>query len=239
MSKYTTEVRFICESNSGLSEVGMGNKVDAVIDASWDKIFTTQCEFFDESYRSVLCKKILKHFYLREIGSETVGIWKMWMNTKLEEIMPYYNQLYKSALLEFDPLKDYSLERSHKKTGVNDKSGNSDTSETSSSNVNSSATERNLYSDTPQGGVNGLENESYLTNARKVTDENSSSGSGNSKVGVDYTENVNTTEDYTEKVIGKISGGSYSKLLSEFRDTFINIDMMVIKEFEDLFMCLW
>ena len=100
MSKYTTEVRFICESNSGLAESKGCDNVNEVLEKSWNKIFTTNCAFFDEAYRSVLCKKILKHYYLREIGSETVGVWKLWMNTKLEEIMPYYNQLYESAKIE-------------------------------------------------------------------------------------------------------------------------------------------
>ena len=239
MSKYTTEVRFICESKSGLTESKGCDNVDEVLKNSWDKIFTTACTFFDETYRSVLCKKILKHYYLREIGTETVGVWKLWMNTKLEEIMPYYNQLYRSALLEFDPLKDYSVERTHKRTGVNDKTGNTDTSENSSGSSSVNSTYRELFSDTPQGGLNGLENETYLTNATKRTSEQSSNSTVTNKSGTDYTESVNSTEDYTEKVAGKVSGVSYSKMLNEFRETMLNIDMKVINEFEELFFGLW
>lgn len=239
VSKYTTEVRFICESKSGLAESKGCDNVDEVLEKSWNKIFTTNCTFFDEAYRSVLCKKILKHYYLREICSETAGIWKLWMNTKLEEIMPYYNQLYKSALLEFDPLKDYSVERTHKRTGTDGKTSSTDTSENSSGTSSNSSTYRELYSDTPQGGLNGLESESYLTSATKRTNEDSSNSSVTSKSGTDYTENVNSTEDYTEKVAGKISGTSYSKMLSDFRETMLNIDMKVINEFEELFFGLW
>lgn len=239
MSKYTTEVRFICESKSGLTESEGCDNVDEVLENSWNKIFTTTCTFFDETYRNVLCKKILKHYYLREIGAETAGVWKLWMNTKLEEIMPYYNQLYRSALLEFDPLKDYSVERTHKRTGVNDKTGNTDTSENSNGNSSVNSTERELFSDTPQGGLNGLENETYLTNATKRTSEQSSNSTVTNKSGTDYTESVNSTEDYTEKVAGKVSGTSYSKMLNEFRETMLNIDMKVINEFEELFFGLW
>lgn len=239
MSKYTTEVRFICESKSGLSESKGCDNVDEVLEKSWNKIFTTNCTFFDETYRSVLCKKILKHYYLREICSETVGIWKLWMNTKLEEIMPYYNQLYKSALLEFDPLKDYSVERTHKRTGIDGKTSSTEVSENSSGSSSNNVTDRELYSDTPQGGLNGLESESYLTSARKNTSESGSNSSVTSKSGTDYTESVNSTEDYTEKVAGKVGGSSYSKMLNEFRETMLNIDMKVINEFEELFFGLW
>ena len=74
MSKYTTEVRFICESKSGLEVSGGSGDVDNIIANSWNKIFTSKAPFFDEEYRSVLCQKILKHYYLREICCETVGI---------------------------------------------------------------------------------------------------------------------------------------------------------------------
>ena len=118
MSKYTTEVRFICETKAGLDESKGAGNVDNILTNSWDKIFTTNCTFFDNNYRSVLCKKILKHYYLREIAAETVGVWLLWMNTKLEEIMPYYNQLYESALIEYDPLKDINYQKQH--SGTND-----------------------------------------------------------------------------------------------------------------------
>ena len=88
MSKYTTEVRFICESKSGLEMSGGSSDVDKIIANSWNKIFTSKVTFFDEAYRSVLCQKILKHYYLREICSETVGIWTLWMNTRLEVFKP-------------------------------------------------------------------------------------------------------------------------------------------------------
>ena len=48
MSKYTTEVRFICESKSGLSESKGFGSVDEVLNGSWDKIFTSKVSFFDE-----------------------------------------------------------------------------------------------------------------------------------------------------------------------------------------------
>ena len=227
MSKYTTEVRFICESLSGLEESKGFSNIDTIINNSWDQIFTTNVTFFDPTYKSVLCKKILKHYYLREICSETVGIWKLWMNERLENIMPYYNQMYESQLLVFDPLKDVNVTRTYNKEtdGTENTTG---TSEGTSNNTN-----RDLYSDTPQGAITGLENENYLTNARKVTDNGTTTG--------EYENNrdANTTEEYVETLLGKHGSGTYSKMLQEFRETFLNIDAMVIEEFSDLFFGLW
>lgn len=279
MSKYTTEVRFICESKSGLEESKGASSVDEVIANSWSKIFTSKVSFFDETYRSVLCQKILKHYYLREIGAETVGIWMLWMNTRLEEIMPYYNQLYESAKIEFDPMHDVDLTRKHERnvdgtskedgtrtdntTGKRTLTGNRDTDSTGSSTRNTTSgsdeTKRDLYSDTPQGAITGLENENYLTNARKIT--NNVNGTGNEEAnttentGTNYSEtedttgkvdgitsntgSSSTTEDYLETITGKQGTESFSSLLNKFRETFLNIDMQVIEEFSDLFFGLW
>lgn len=287
MSKYTTEVRFICESKSGLENSKGCDDVDEILSNSWNKIFTTKAEIFDENYRAVICKKILKHYYLREICSETVGIWKLWLNTRLEEILPYYNQLYKSALLEFNPLYDVNITRTHNRTIDENKTENGTSTETntdkntgsgtrdntaSGTNKNSgtssvsdsgSSNSKDLYSDTPQGALTGVETETYLTNARKIsntdssTSESSNSGSGeykdignvkysdtsdrtNTKNGSNSnTGTMNNTEEYLETVSGKQGSGSYSGMLKEYRDTFLNIDRMVIAEFDDLFFGLW
>lgn len=287
MSKYTTEVRFICESKSGLENSKGCDDVDEILNNSWNKIFTTKTEIFDENYRAVICKKILKHYYLREICSETVGIWKLWLNTRLEEILPYYNQLYKSALLEFNPLYDVNITRTHNRTIDENKTENGTSTETntdkntgsgtrdntaSGTNKNSgkssvsdsgSSNSKDLYSDTPQGALTGVETEKYLTNARKIsntdssTSESTNSGSGeykdtgnvkysdtsdrtNTKNGSNSnTGTLNNTEEYLETVSGKQGSGSYSRMLKEYRDTFLNIDRMVIAEFDDLFFALW
>lgn len=227
MSKYTTEVRYICEQKAGLEESVGFDRIDFVIANSWNKIFTTKCSFFDEDYRSVLCAKILKHYYTREIGVETVGLWQLWMNRRLEEIMPYYNQLYKSAQLEFNPFHDvdYYREGNRQNDGTSETNG-------SSTNKQDNVT-RDLYSETPQGALNGVESETYLTDARKVMQDNEANNTYNDN------NTTNTTEDYLEHVYGKMGTINYSKLLNEYRTTLLNIDMQIIEEFSDLFMGLW
>lgn len=247
MSKYTTQVRFICESKSGLEVSGGSGDVDNIIAGSWNKIFTSKAPFFDEAYRSVLCSKILKHYYMREICCETVGLWTLWMNTRLEEIMPYYNQLYESAKIEFNPMHDVDLTREHKRTENETGSRNRDTNITSNGTTNrttnSDENKKDLYSDTPQGALTGVENETYLTNARKITDNaevnNTEKNASDYSDKEETTSNVDTTEDYLETLVGKQGTESFSSLLNKFRETFLNIDMLVIEEFSDLFFGLW
>lgn len=59
---------------------------------------------FDERYRPVLNQKILNHYRFYEIGSETPDKFRYYLNIQMDEIMPYYNQLYRSELIQFDPL---------------------------------------------------------------------------------------------------------------------------------------
>lgn len=275
MSKYTTQVRFICENSAGLLDSAGYGDVNSIIQRAIPKVFNFDFPIYDESYRNVLCTKILKHYYTREIGMETVGLWKLRLDTKLNEIMPYYNQLYKSAIIEFNPMHDIDMTTEY----TRDNDGTTDVTESSTSNENKNitrektdtnkttakstttssedGTSRDLFSDTPQGGLTGLENNNYLTNARKITTDNSADSSSNGE----YNENksgsesvddvtaktgnntgkttVTTTEEYIQTIRGKSAGASYSKRLMEFRETFLNIDMQVIHELSDLFMGLW
>lgn len=256
MSKYTTEVRFICETSAGLTESVGYSGIDEVLEKARDKVFDFDFPIFDESYRAVLENKILKHYYTREIGAESVGLWKLWLNTRLNEIMPYYNKLYESELIKFNPMYDADLTTDYKKTdnGGHSKSGSFSETDGSSGTISRTTQDAqkndhwDYYSDTPQGGVNGLANNTYLTNARHITDDgtgstSTTSGTDSSTVtkNGNNSENgtINNVEDYLHHVVGKTGGVSYSKLLSEFRDTFLNIDMMIIGELKDLFMNLW
>lgn len=299
MSKYTTEVRYICEHFSGLSESVGFNDVEQVIKNCLPKVFDFNFPIFDESYRSVLETKILRHYYTREIGLETVGLWKLKLNTKLNEIMPFYNQLYKSELIEFNPLYDVELTRERKIQGTGTKDtengesrkgeSHANTSQTSTNDVtengmdkgtvngtadgtqnqNTSGNGTNMYSDTPQGAITDLQAGKYLTNAtvdsatntfggashdstsqtsdNTRNNETQTDGSVDGSNDSDYSSSMdgysnttlNNTEDYLERVIGSNGGESFSKRLSDYRSTFINIDMMIINELEELFFGLW
>ena len=258
MSKYTMEVRYVCEIEAGLKKsVGLKD-VKNVVSAACPKIFDDDIPFFDEAYRLPLEKKILMHYYTREIGAETVALWKLWLNNRMRELMPYYNQLYESTLIEFNPLytKDYTEE--YDKTGnkVGNRTANREASMSGTENGDTSAhgestdnaTSRRLYSDTPQGGLNGIESNTYLTNATKnigdthtVTDNTlDSENTKTQNTTEDNTEDTNedTTENFVRRVAG-FDGGSSSKRIKEFRETFLNIDLQIIEELGDLFINLW
>lgn len=59
---------------------------------------------FAEEYRAALNKKIIDHFWFREIGQETPDRFNRMLGRKMREIMPYYNQRYLSTMIQFDPL---------------------------------------------------------------------------------------------------------------------------------------
>lgn len=230
MSKYTTQVRFICETAAGLSESEGQTSVKQIIAAAIPSVFDFDFPIFDESYRNVLETKILKHYYTREIGLETVGLWKLKLDTKLNEIMPFYNQLYKSELIEFNPMYDVDLTRDHNlkreettkqdatEKGTTEKTGSVDdnthtetndnqnsesttdiqntTGSTSKEQLGTSKTHYDKYSDTPQGSLQNVQNDTYLTNARMINDTDSQTGettvSGNDTSNGTTTANSNT-----------------------------------------------
>ena len=319
MSRYTTKVRFLCESLAGQTESLGFNNINQILTDAAPKVFDFKFPVFDEEYRLPLEIKILKHYYTREICEETVGLWKLRLDARMNEIMPYYNKLYESELIEFDPFNDTDLKttstrntdgtssdsgtnysdqetsqtdktvsegsqnRTVKETGEgeeNRKSNHSVTSNTTTSGKNSSeSTDWDVYSDTPQGMLNNVDSYNYLTNARKTThdgygtdssttnvtstdditdnvgrsnenntkDDSTTSGTvnytSNGTVGItggsENTGSFSNTEDYVQHVIGKSGGGSYSERLKELRDTFLNIDLMIINELSDLFFGLW
>ena len=103
-------MRFICENLCGYTKSQGLSKVDEIISKSVPLIFDFDYPIFDTNYKSALECKIIRHYYLREIGFETYGIFKLKLNDKLNEIMPYYNQLYKSELLKFNPLYDVDVQ---------------------------------------------------------------------------------------------------------------------------------
>ena len=276
---------------------------------------------------------------MQEIGLETVGQWKLKLEDKLNLIMPYYNQLYESALLKVEPFNDvdYKRESVTNTNGTGTTNGQTNTIATSTNVINTnlsenstvtsnsenvtnengkntatsssesktteqetgtitnnkthtnSHTEQKRYSDTPQGGLKGLYDDVYLTSAevnnsdnrdtdktneqRKTntngtvntsdsetaTTERNNKSTGlqtevnqkntnnntNDQANSNTTENIQsnaenkTTANFIEHIYGKTNSKSYSLLLKELRDTFINIDLMVIDELSDLFMSVW
>lgn len=215
MSKYTVELRYICETAAGLEESVGDNDVENVIQQALPNIFNFSFPIFDETYRNVLETKILRHYYTREIAFETVGLWKLKLRTKLNEIMPYFNKLYQSELFDFNPLYDVDLTRTHVKdsNGTRDTTGNTDIEKSSSTDsmsntsinntnnstddgtINRTTSNTDKYSDTPQGAITDLASDRYLTNARMISEtENTATHGTNETTQTGNTESTGNTE---------------------------------------------
>lgn len=131
MSRYTTELRFMLETQAGLDEAGAASDVNDVID-------DTRTWLFDFSYPSTeltpeekehLEKNFMMQYYTREIGFETFGLFKQKLQAKLWLIMPKYEKLYAVEHRELDFFDDVDwrekIDNEHNEKGdVNKRSGN-------------------------------------------------------------------------------------------------------------------
>lgn len=108
---------------------------------------------WDESHRGELEKKIIEHYYFRQIGFETVGRFKFNLNVRLREIMPRMNKLYKTTLFKYNPIENYNMEEK----GKDKRTANGES--------------LSKFSETPQGPIDNLIEGKYLTNASHGTDQ--------------------------------------------------------------------
>lgn len=186
-------------------------------------------------------KKVVDHFYFRQIGQETIGRFLHQFRAKIREIMPYYIQMYKSVeVMEGieDPFGNVDITESFTQTKTGTSCGSSESSSSSEGNATKTGSENGSqkFSDTPQGSISNLDN--YLTNATvnqsSVSDsENqSSSASGTSQSSGETSEEL--THTFTKK--GNQGVNTYAHDMIEFRQSFINVDMMIINELNPLFL---
>ena len=175
---------------------------------------------FNESYRNTLNNNILNHYYENEIGFETANLFKFYLNQKLNEIMPYYNELYKNQekLIKDNLFDNVDLEESSNR--INNTSTNSNSLSNSDS--------KNLFQDTPQGKIDMtlFDVQTYATNLTlnkaKINDVSNSSGNNN--------------EDFKRKIKGT-NGNKYKiDILKDIKNNLMNIDLMIINDLNDLFM---
>lgn len=207
MSKYTTELRFICENLCGYTESQGLSKVEEIISKSAPLIFDFDYPIFDDNYKIPLEKKIIRHFYLREIGFETLGLWKLKLNDKLNEIMPYYNQLYESELLKFNPLIDVDI----KTTSNTADAGSTDFSQTDTKNTSETETKKDTFSSaehsafklTKSGTASG-ESTSEDKNDGTLTNSSSSTNSGSTSDSSTSSKTYNDNDDYSDTPQGSV-----------------------------------
>ena len=204
-------------------------------------------QLFDESHREKLNNKILAHYWYYEIGHETVDMFVFQLRIKMNEIMPYYNELYKSAAQEYGILDQFDVTKSSiqdgKQIGVTSVDNNvSATSEASQdSNNTNNAKSRAVASELPQTRLSG--NENYATNAQDSlssgdTTSHSSGTNRENTTGSTLSKSDSTNKSQVEsRSRGRQASGA--QLIMEYRQAILNIDMMIIDELSELFMGLW
>jgi len=188
-----------------------------------DNIGLNDYPIFDEQYRDALNNKIIEHFWNREIGMESVSMFRQQLRRKMHEIMPYWNQHYKATQIQFDPLKTMSIKSVSGSTGETNTTGegNSDTTSTSKA--------RAVGSTMPQVMLSG--NGDYADSANDNVGETEATGTTSETQSTTSNGNVDTdTSGYQ---------GSAAILIAEYRATFVNTDMDVINQLEPLFMGIW
>ncbi|HWI49441.1 MAG TPA: hypothetical protein VNU45_14580 [Rummeliibacillus sp.] len=258
-SSYTMQLREYIEHFSQNDSAFMSHKDRIEKGRPW--LFDFDYPIFDEDYKKTFETNFIRNFYTREIGFETEGLFKFKLENWLRINMPYFNKLFESELIKFDPLKNTDInETSNKK---NDKKQNqfSNTTGTSSGTSNTSnsgtATEddfnRDLLSDNPDTRLTITTNdgegvieyaskiEEHNTNNTRSTNSDSDTVS-TSKGDVDTTANatMNENETYFNNKIGKAGSQSYSKMLAEYRETFLRIERDIFKEMnKELFMLVY
>ena len=176
---------------------------------------------FDENYRNTLNQNILYHYYENEIGFETASLFRFYLNQKLNEIMPYYNELYKVQKKIIDEnLLLNNVNLTERLTGSNTTNTNS-TSQSSNKG-------KNLFQDTPQGEISNTEidDQKWATNLtlnnNSINDTSNATGSG--------------TNEYLKTIVGNNGGKFNIDVLNDIKNNLMNIDLMIINELNDLFM---
>ena len=195
--------------------------IKTLIDNNFD-FQMTQYPIFDENYRETLNHNILYHYYENEIGFETAPLFRLYLNQKLNEIMPYYNELYK---IQKKLINDNLLLNN---VNITEQLQGSNTTKTSSTSQSSNKG-KNLFQDTPQGNISQQDINAQNVYATDITltensinDNSSANGSG--------------TNEYIKTIIGNNGGKFNINVLNDIKNNLMNIDLMIINELYDLFM---
>lgn len=220
MSRYTTQLRYICESLAGYEHsVGLA-KVDDVLEKSVDKIFDFSYNYYREDKKRDFEKMILRHFYQEEIGLETYASWKLAFSSWFIENMDYYNKLYEAIETKFNPLDEINVSTTRdtkgnlKSNGTTNTSGNSDS--------------WSLYSETPQGGLEGIKAGRYLTTAQNDTNETST----------EETTDRQDEETRNEMITEAGRRTNPSKLIKEYMSAIKSVNTLILNELDKFFMGL-
>lgn len=204
MSKYTLELRYLYKDD----------KFD---------LFDFPYNLYDNDLKPWFEEKFYQHFMFYEIGFESVGMFKQRLMSKLNDIYPYYKQLYETEIASKNV--DFLLNKDLKESYTRELSSNSNSNQESNVTSNSLSTAGQL---TPSLIANSDKIDKFMDTAQKDNGSSNSTSSGEST--------GNSKEEYTLTSQGNIGITSSAELLDKWRQVLINIDLMIFDECNDLFM---
>lgn len=220
MSKYTIELRKIIDTLGEQEVLSWFMNYDIHDYLTDDEIAVIEKRgTFSKEH---LAKKILRHYYMHEIGLETVALFKHYAKMAMDEIMEQKLPLIYSAAIEYDPLVNVDFTETY--SGMNSGSENGITQ--------SAGNGLSIQSDTPQGKIN---------KASILAGDYASSTSGNESTATGSSQsNTEQSQEYTRKTKGN-SGVSATaqKMVQQYRENIIMIERDVIKDLASLFMIIY
>lgn len=198
-------------------------------------LFDQPYNLYNNELKPYFEEKFFQHFMFYEIGFDNINIFKQHLISTLNVIYPKYKQLYETEIRcqNIDFMLNKDLKESYVRKINGEVEGNSQTTSTSDSTSNSN--DLTIANDTPQNKVDDLDN--YMTSAGKTNSNSINNSSSNSNNSVKNT--TNNTEEYELISQGNIGITSSAELLEKWRTVLINIDEMIFKELENLFLFVY
>ena len=169
-----------------------------------------------------LAERILDHFYTREIGTDAIGQFMLFIKDKLRETMETYAPIIYSASIKYDPLVNVNFSETYSGTsGAN-----------SSSNTSSNASGLSVASDTPQGQIDKDEILRGKFASSTGANENSSNGSSDTT--------STGREEYVKTTKGNSGVSATSQaMIKQYRDVIRAVNTEIVYELEPLFMGIY
>ncbi|MBS4742016.1 lower collar protein [Bacillus velezensis] len=162
MSSYTMQLRTYIEMWSQ-GETGLSTAEK--IEKGRPKLFDFNYPIFDESYRNIFETHFIRNFYMREIGFETEGLFKFHLETWLMINMPYFNKLFESELIKYDPLENTRVGVKSNTKNDTDRNDNRDVKQDLTSNGTSST-------DAKQNDTSKTTGNEKSSGSGSITDDN-------------------------------------------------------------------
>lgn len=212
MANYTLELRQISESKNM-------------------KVFDFEYDFYDPDLKAKFEEKFVNHYFFNEIGFETIQRFKHFLKMKLNEIMPYYKQLYQTEVEAKDI--NFLLNKDLKETFIREVNNQNNTTGDSLSKVN--GTDNTGFKESNIANGNATLNNDSLTSISQNDNNFNNTNSTNNNI----TNSGNEREETTLLSQGNIGITSSAELLQKWRDVIINIDQLIINECRDLFMSIY